>query len=423
MIANKLQIPPQQALWRRWLWPAGLAAGIAALIWLGLWSWQQLWQQQAKAAAVARVDLGPVLAEVSGYGRLLPRQNSSLIAEVDGTVTELLVYPGTEVKQSTALVLLRNPLLERERERAELALLEARAAKESTQAKQQREAIVLENEVALVRSEIALAEQEMKTLTVLLQQQILARLDYLRAETKLTQARMRLDVGQRNLVAFQQAQAADLRAADYRLQQADKLLKIAEHDIAQLAVKADRDGLLTMLASEIEIGKPVRKGDVLAQITDPASLYADIRVAANDAVRLSAGQSAQVVVQGQSINASVLRVYPVAEQNQVRVELTLTGQQPDNLRPNQDVAARITTEQRSQVMRVKPPLYITHSGKHPVFVADKDQYQRRIAEIGVVGRDYMEVQSGLQPGEQILLDVPTAMLQADAIKQEDIHGE
>lgn len=419
MTTNKLQIPQQTSGWRRWQQPLLLGGASAALISLAVWSWQQL-QTDGKTLALAVVEQGDVIAAVQGYGQLQPRQNSSLIAEVDGTVTELLVFPGTAVQPGTAIIRLRNPLLERERERAELALLEARAAKEALQATQQREAVALDNEVALVRSDIALAEQEMKTLKVLLEQQILARLDYLRADTKLAQARMRLTVGLQNQQATALAQAADIRAADYRLQQAGKMLAIAEHDLTQLTVRAERAGLLTVLDDSIVVGKPLRKGDLVAQITDPTSLYADIRVAANDAARLSNGQDATVTVRGEQIAAKVARVYPSAEQNQVRVELQLTGPQPASLRPNTDVGALITTEQRSQVTRVKPPLYITQSGPQPVFIANGPQFVRRNVEVGVLGRDFMEVRSGLTTGEQILLEVPAALLQQQQLTQGDL---
>lgn len=418
----KLQIPVATSGWRRWRFIIFSLATALVLLTLMSWSWQQL-QKQNPDLALATVEQGEVMAAVSGYGSLLPRQNRSLIAEVDGTVTELLLFPGSQVQQGSAIIQLRNPQLERERERAALALLEAQAAKESLQATQQREAIALENEIAIVRSDIALAEQEMQTLKVLLEQQILARLEYLRADTKLSQVRMRLAVALRNQTALAQAQAADIRAADYRLQQAAKMLAIAEYDIAQLTIRADRDGLLTVLTEGIDVGKPLRKGDLVAQITDPRSLYADIRVPANEAARLQQGQAASVTVRGQTITAEVLRIYPTAEQNQVRVELQLLGTQPDHLRPNMDVAALITTERRNLVTRVKTPLYITNAGQQAVFIARGEQFVRREVDIGVIGRDFIEVRTGLNQGEQILLDVPASLLPREQFAQGDIHGQ
>ena len=416
-----LHIPDKASLSQRLRWPVLLVLVVLLLAWLMLYSWQRLTQGNERPINLAQVDTGDVVAVVSGQGRLLPRQNHSVMAEVDGVIQSLQLYPGTVVQPGDVMLIMRNPLLVREKERAELAVLEARAAMEAAAARLERESIALESEVAMLEAEIRFAEQEMDTLQTLLEQQILARLDYLRAQTKLEQSRLRHSLSERNVQAFKKARKADERAYQYRLQEAEKQLSMIEQDIQQLHIRADSAGLLNELSEHIEVGKPVRRGDIVAQITDPESLYADILIAASDANRVRPGQQVQVQIRQHQLQGDVIRVHPSIQHNQVRVEVLLPTELPDTARANLDVSARIITATSQQVIRVAPTLG-TREGHSTlvVFVLNGNGFERRQVQIGILARDFMEVIHGLQPGEKILLDTPSQLQHLDYITTKDL---
>ncbi|MEE2002177.1 HlyD family efflux transporter periplasmic adaptor subunit [Alkalimonas sp. MEB108] len=416
-----LHIPDKATLSQRLRWPALLVLIILLLGWLLLQSWQRLTQGNDQPFNLAKVDTGEVVAVVTGQGRLLPRQSHSVMAEVDGVIQSLELYPGTEVQPGDVLIRMRNPLLQREEERARLAVLEAKAAQEAATARLERESIALENEVAMLEAEIRFAEQEMDTLQTLLEQQILARLDYLRAQTKLEQSRLRHSLSERNVQAFQQARQADERAHQYRLQEAKEHLAMIQQDLAHLVIRAESHGLLNELSEHVEVGKPMRRGDIVAQITEPSSLYADILIAASDASRVLPGQSVQVQVRQHQLQGTVLRVHPSVQHNQVRVEVALPGQLPNNARANLDISARIITAQTDAVVRVPPVLGLRdgHSATS-IFVHQGDHFVRRQVHVGILGRDYMEIVDGLQPGDQILLDPPARLQQQTIISTKEL---
>lgn len=417
-----LDIPEKEPWIKRLIMPATLMIGILALLWLGLTSWQVLSRSTETNINIAEVSSGNVQATVSGYGRLLPRQSSSLISEVDGTITSIERYPGTAVEPGDVIFILRNPMLEREREGAELAVLEAMAAGESAAAALQRETIALENDIEIVQSELRFAERELETMEVLMEQRIMARLDYLRAETSVEQARLRLSLNTRNFEAFKQSREADQRAYEYRLEGARKQLAIVEYDIEQLIVRADREGLLNELGEGIETGSPIQRGQVVAQITDPDTLYADLLISASDASRVQNGQSVLVNIRGEPIQGEVLRIHPSAQNNQVRLEVIFDQRLPASSRANLDVSARIITEQVGDVIRVTPPLYLTRGHiSTDVFVQSGDSFQRREVTFGVLSGEYVEVISGLQPEEQILLDLPAPLRERQLITRRELQ--
>lgn len=416
-----LDIPDRENLLRRGWLPLVIIGGCALLLALAVFSWKTLTASTAHEIHISEADIGHVEARVSAFGRLLPRQTSSIISEVDGTVVKINRYPGSELAEGDSIITLRNPLLEREKERAQLSVLEAMAGWESAKAQLQREAIQLDNDVEILRNEIVFAERELETMEVLIEQQIIAQLDFLRAQTSVEQAHLKLNLGRRSIEAFSQYRDAEEQAYRYRLEQAEKLLAMAENDIEQLDIKATRSGLLNELGDDIEPGTPVQRGQVIAQITDPQSLYADLLISASDAAQVQVGQAAVINVRGQRVRGEVLRIHPSAQNNQVRLEVVFLDGLPDSSRPNLEVTSQITTAEAEDVLRIRTPSYVTqgHSMAY-IFVRNGERFERREATFGVLSGDYVEVVSGIEAGDHVLLDIPAAMRTRNFVTKRDL---
>ncbi len=418
-----LVIPAKQtSFWRyaKLFFTATLSALLCFAVW---YSWQLLTNTTPNTVNMATAETGDVVATVSAQGKLLPRQSHSVMAQVDGVILQLAMYPGAEIKPGDVLLTMRNPLLDREREQAELDVLAAKAAQEAALARLERENIALENEVAIQAAEIRYGEQELSTMQTLLDQQILARLEYLRAQTKLEQARLRHNLSLRNIEAFQRARQADERSYQYQLQQAEKKLAMVAQDIQHLQITADSAGLLNELAEQIEVGKPVSRGDIVAQVNDPTSLYADLLIAATEASRVKPGQQVRVQIREQPLMGEVLRVHPSVQHGQIRVEVLLPEALPALARANLDVSASIITASAQQVVRVLSPLGIAQSQSSvALFVQTEGGFTRQQVQVGVLGQEYMEVISGLQPGQQILLDAPQQLLGKSFISFKELQG-
>ncbi|MBA3988894.1 MAG: hypothetical protein C0463_07165 [Idiomarina sp.] len=419
-----LDIPDRENLLRRGLLPAVLVSGFILLLVLAFFSWKTLTASSAYEIHVSEADIGHVEVRVSAFGRLLPRQTSSIISEVDGTVVHISRYPGSELTEGESIVTLRNPLLEREKERAQLSVMEAMAGWESAKAQLQRESIQLDNDVEIQQYEVRFAERELETMEVLIEQQIIAQLDFLRAQTSVEQAHLKLNLARRNIEAFSQYRDAEEQAYRYRLEQAEKLLAMAENDIEQLDIKATRSGLLNELSEDIEPGTPIQRGQVIAQITDPLSLYADLLISASDAAQVQVGQAALINVRGQRVRGEVLRIHPSAQNNQVRLEVVFVDGLPDSSRPNLEVTSQITTAESKDVVRIRTPTYVTqkHSTGY-IFVRIGEGFERREAVFGVVGNDYVEVVSGIEAGDQVLLNIPATMATRNFVTNRELTNE
>jgi len=369
------------------------------------------------------VDTGAVKRSVAAYGRLRPRNSSTVIAEVSGTIETIHQYPGEHIEQSELIITLRNPSLMRQLDTAELAVLRAQANLESTEAQLYERRITLENDLALMESEITFAQKELETKAFLLEEAIVAKLDYMRSETSLEQTKLKHQLQQRKLDAFKKSEQAELKAAQYQLKEAEKELEMVRYDIQQLNVTAKRAGILNELGTSLEVGSSIERGQTLAQITEPSHLYADLLISAQDANHVVPSQPVSVNIRNTVVNGEVLRVYPSAENNQVRLEVKFSEALPESARPNLDISAEIATQQLTEVTRL--PIFEAVRRNHSmldVFVLRDNRYVRQQVRLGLMGNHYIEVLSGLKAGDRVLINVPEAYQSATEIPTSELEN-
>jgi multidrug efflux pump subunit AcrA (membrane-fusion protein) len=418
-----LTIPSRKSKLQKWLIIVVSCTALALVFWGLSSAVASLSQNTVLNPSQLEVDTGAVKRSVAAYGRLRPRNSSTVIAEVSGTIETIHQYPGEHIEQSELIITLRNPSLMRQLDTAELAVLRAQANLESTEAQLYERRITLENDLALMESEITFAQKELETKAFLLEEAIVAKLDYMRSETSLEQTKLKHQLQQRKLDAFKKSEQAELKAAQYQLKEAEKELEMVRYDIQQLNVTAKRAGILNELGTSLEVGSSIERGQTLAQITEPSHLYADLLISAQDANHVVPSQPVSVNIRNTVVNGEVLRVYPSAENNQVRLEVKFSEALPESARPNLDISAEIATQQLTEVTRL--PIFEAVRRNHSmldVFVLRDNRYVRQQVRLGLMGNHYIEVLSGLKAGDRVLINVPEAYQSATEIPESELEN-
>jgi len=418
-----LTIPSRKSKLQKWLIIVVSCTALAFVFWGLSGAVASLSQNTVLNPSQLEVDTGAVKRSVAAYGRLRPRNSSTVIAEVSGTIETIHQYPGEHIEQSELIITLRNPSLMRQLDTAELAVLRAQANLESTEAQLYERRITLENDLALMESEITFAQKELETKAFLLEEAIVAKLDYMRSETSLEQTKLKHQLQQRKLDAFKKSEQAELKAAQYQLKEAEKELEMVRYDIQQLNVTAKRAGILNELGTSLEVGSSIERGQTLAQITEPSHLYADLLISAQDANHVVPSQPVTVNIRNTVVNGEVLRVYPSAENNQVRLEVKFSEALPESARPNLDISAEIATQQLTEVTRL--PIFEGVTRNHSmldVFVLRDNRYVRQQVRLGLMGNQYIEVLSGLKAGDRVLINVPEAYQSATEIPTSELEN-
>lgn len=402
-----LTIPEKAQLDSNKRWLIGLVIGLMVAIFLVFMIKKFLFANKAYDISYSQAEQGSVVQQIGAFGRLKPRVSNSLVAEVNGHVSELNVFPGTYLNENTLVLTLSNPQLMRQYHIAELNWQKAQAEHALALARLEREATQLANDVAMVNSELKFAEQEITTLSTLHQSQLLSDLDFLKAKTRLEQTRLKLDLNKRSEQAFLSALASEKKALNLSLEAEKLQLALVKADVENLQVVAKQAGILTELHEGLEVGQAITEGMVLAKLSNKESLFAELLVPASNADLIEAGMPVDIAIKNNTYRAQVVRIHPNVEANQIKIEASFIEQVPSSAVSNLSVSAKVLIAEKSNTLRIAKPVYFVPNQKvQSLFVYQDQNIIKKTVTIGLQGDKYIEVIDGLSLGEQVLNSSP-----------------
>jgi HlyD family secretion protein len=199
-------------------------------------------------------------------------------------------------------------------------------------------------------------------------------------------------------------QVADAR---HRLDRQRLVVEEVERRVGELEMRAPFDGMVATVA--VEDRDAVARNQAVMGIVDLRQLEVAVAIPEAFADDVAPGLPAVVVVDGSEHPGVLTRVAPEVQSSQVEGRVAFAGGTPPGLRQNQRVATRLVVDERRDVVKVPRGPFLEGSGGRTVWVVADDLARRRRVEVGAVSVTEVEIVSGLEAGEEIVLsDLPVA---------------
>ena len=202
----------------------------------------------------------------------------------------------------------------------------------------------------------------------------------------------------RSLTKSGGATSADSEQVEFQLRQADIARRKARRDLELTRVTAPFEGVIT--ERSVRPHRFVAVGDTLFRVTEPAPLYARIRVPEASAQTVRIGDGATVLGSGgQRVSATIVHAAPVLDPASGTREMVLRVARAEReLVPGANVTIALG-RQRRRVVWV-PRAAIAPEG-YAVVVENGRSTLRPVTLGADVGGGRVEVVSGLSPGERL----------------------
>ncbi|WP_428989133.1 efflux RND transporter periplasmic adaptor subunit [Methylocapsa aurea] len=224
----------------------------------------------------------------------------------------------------------------------------------------------------------------------LFEKKITAEQAFLRAQTALSEAQLRLDLARQKLAAL------DLSEAEI-----SALPKQPTSQLRRKEIRAPISGRVT--ERRASLGQPVGVDGELYVIADLSVVWADLSVALTDLPNVRREQAAQLVASdGRRLDGSIIFVSPLLSQGTQSARVVARFPNPDlALRPGVLLTARVDLE-RLQVRTMIPRTAVQLVNREPsVFVRVSEGFVRRKIETGASDEESVEVVADLALGELI----------------------
>ncbi len=387
---------------RAWLaWGLGGVATLALLAWVAL-GWSGGGRSfDGDRLRIAEVRRGDLVRDLSADGRLIAANSPTLYAIAGGNVA-LKVVAGDAVKQDQVLAVIDSPELRSRlvQEESTLASLEAEANRTVLDAELTRSnARKLLDQAQIERTA---AQRDLQRYQRGFDGGAVPQVDVARAQDDLKKAELGLASAEKDYAL--QGRGASLDARNKRLL-AERQRSVAlelQRQVDALTLRAPFDGQVGQV--QIQQGTNVVANAPILSVVDLSVFELEIKVPESFARDLGIGMPAQVTSSGKIFDAQVSAVSPEVVNGEVNARLRFVdGKQPQGLRQNQRLSARIVMDTRNNVLVLERGPFVEQGGGRFAYVVDGSTAVRRPIRTGVSSMGEVEIVSGLQPGEKIVV--------------------
>lgn len=182
-----------------------------------------------------------------------------------------------------------------------------------------------------------------------------------------------------------------------------KNLEEASRRLEDARVKAPRAATLTYLNSSI--GSSVGAGEKLAVLSDLGHFKINGEIAESEANRLAPGASVEIKLGSTRLKGQVAHIVPQAANGMVSFTVTLGDDADKRLRSGVRTDLSVVCGLKENVTRIPNGQFFHGAGRYTIFVADSEgnKLEARTVTLGDSNFDFVEVTSGLRPGERVVI--------------------
>lgn len=355
------------------------------------------------------VKRGPMVRQVRGLGTLVPQEIRWIAANTEGRVEKIVVRPGAHVEPDTILLEITSPELEQAARDAELQYKAAEAELTTLRATLQGRLLEQESSAARVHSEYQQAKMENETNENLKKNGLVAELTYQTSKVKAEDLGVRDAIEQKRYAFARDSIEPQLASKQAAVDQVKALTQLKLNQVEALHVRAGFTGVLQQLP--LEVGQRVTPGTNLARVADPTKLKAQVKIAETQAKDIQIDQVASIDTRNGVVAGHVVRVDPAVEQGTVTVDVALDGELPKGARPDLSVDGTIELERLDNVIYVGRPAFGQENNTVGIFklVAGSSEAVRTPVKLGRSSVNTIEILSGLEPGDQVILSDTSSM--------------
>ena len=387
---------------RRWAMVGGLGLVLLLIVvwvasgWAGGGS-----SVDASRLRIAEVTRGDLVRDIAAEGRVISANSPTLYAISGGTVT-LKVVAGDQVEGGQALAEIDSPELRSKlaQEETTLASLEAEAGRAALDAQLSSAAA----RKVLDQAEIdrTAAERDLQRYQRAFDGGAVAQVDLAKAQDTLKKTEIGVTSARQDVSLQGRGARLDTRNKQLLAERQRAVVTEMRRQVDLLTVRAPFDGQVGQVQA-IQSSNVAANAPVLS-VVDLSVFEVEIKVPESFARDLAIGMPAQIGSAGTQYPAQVSAVSPEVVGGEVVARLRFDdGHQPPGLRQNQRLSARIVLDTREDVLMVARGPFLDQGGGRAAYVLDGNTAVRRPIQAGASSLSSVEIVSGLQPGERIVV--------------------
>lgn len=348
------------------------------------------------------VDRGTIEVSVNASGKVVPAFEEIINTPIESRILEVYRKGGDSLETGT-------PILRLDLQSAETEYNKQLDEEKVKECLLEQNRVEGKSRLSDIRMKMQVSKMKMNRLLAEFRNE--SYLDSLGAGTtdRVRQAEYAYDVGkleyEQLCLEYESTQAileADFRVKELELNIFRKSLAETRRTLDDARIRSPRRAVLTYVNTEV--GARVPAGTRVAVVSDLTHFKIEGEIADLYSDRIAPGSKTIVKIGGESIEGRVSDVTPLSHNGLISFSVELDDNRHPRLRPGLKTDVYVMDAIRDNVLRVANAPYYLGKGDYELFVWDgARQLQKRKVTLGDSNYEYVEVVSGLEPGDRVVI--------------------
>ncbi len=348
------------------------------------------------------VDRGTIEVSVNASGKVVPIFEEIINSPINSRIIETYKKSGDAVDAGT-------PILKLDLQSAETDYQKGQDDEQMRISKLQQLKVDQNTKLTDLAMQIRVAQMKLNRMRVEMHSE--KYLDSIGASTRdnvhqkemnYNVARIELEQQKKQLINERLSSAAEYRVQKLDLEMFIKSLGEIKRTLDDAKIRAPRKAILTYINNQI--GSQITQGEQVAVVSDLSHFKITGEIADSYGDKISVGGKAIVKIGGKTINGTISSVTPLSKNGVINFTVQLKDDHNSVLRSGLNTDIYVINSVKSDVMRIANSAYYTGPGIYSLFVANSNgEIVKRKVKLGDAGFDYVEVLSGLKPGDKVVV--------------------
>lgn len=371
-----------------------------------------LWITFRDSTSTLRVKDGTFsISEVTGgefndyirvSGQVQPMTTVQISPQEGGTVQEIIVEEGSEVKAGDELLRLSNDNLDLQILNSEAELAEKENILRNTMISMEQQRLSVQQEKLQLQIEVRRLKRKYEQDSILYGEKLIARETYLTSCEDYELASGRLELVKERACQdslYRSTQVSQMQESLDNMRQNMQMIRRRKDN---LTIKSPIDGELGLL--DAVLGQSIASGMRIGQINDLSSYKIEAQIDEHYIDRVTAGLSATFERQNESYAADIRKVYPEVRDGRFKADFKFRGEQPENIRSGQTYYLNLQLGQPTMAVLIPRGSFYQNTGGKWIYVVQPEggKAVKREIRIGRQNPQFYEVLEGLEPGEKVI---------------------
>lgn len=365
-------------------------------------------------AMIVTVKSGSLIQDVRAPGNLISNHRQWLSARVSAKVIKRELEPGAIVTPESIILRLSSPELSQQYERVKIdykvAQAQLKALKETQLTAMQKQ----HADVKLLEIEKQQAIEDAQVKKQLRAKKIIPTYQYNEAILREKKLTLELEIALFELQQLPRLQASLLNVELAKVEQQLLQVSLLTQQVELLNVRAQIHGVLQSIS--VEEGQEISQGTPLARVADQTNLKAQLRVQESQAKDVQIGQQVEIDTRRSKISGVISRIDPAVINGTVTVDVELAKELPSEVRPDLRVNGIIEVTRLDNVLLLDKPAHWQRNKTAYLFkITDESTAEKIKITIGAVSTSSIQLLSGLNNGDKVIMSDTTALQQHSTI--------